>query len=227
MGTGQVQPHSRANKRLQCLLVNLLALVEVDGTPGVSSKTGVEQARWVLERSPLGKGHLHGALVRLSGADQAVVRPNRNLPFPLFDHFGVGLLDQCAEPGEHLPPPVRQLLDPLVDHPRRRLSLLGYALPGDICFFTFLLLLSAHVRHHSTLATGGCRSRIDFMTVLDAARQNHRNYSCILFFDAVANLPTRPAAFRDIRATVPDPSDQPRYGARAPATPLHPPLRAP
>jgi hypothetical protein len=36
VGAGRVQRHGRANKSLQCLLVNLLALVEVDGTPGVA-----------------------------------------------------------------------------------------------------------------------------------------------------------------------------------------------
>jgi hypothetical protein len=44
VGAGRVQRHGRANKSLQCLLVNLLALVEVDGTPCVSVKTGVEEA---------------------------------------------------------------------------------------------------------------------------------------------------------------------------------------
>jgi hypothetical protein len=44
MGAGRVQRYGRANKSLQCLLVNLLALVEVDGTPGVAIEAGVEEA---------------------------------------------------------------------------------------------------------------------------------------------------------------------------------------
>ncbi len=40
----RVHRHGRADKRLQCLLVNLLALVEVDGTPGVAIEAGVEEA---------------------------------------------------------------------------------------------------------------------------------------------------------------------------------------
>ena len=76
---------------------------------------------------PLRKGHLHDVLVRLAGADQSVVRPHRNpSPLPLLDHLGVGLLDQCAELGEHLAPPVAQLLDPLVYHPRWRLSCFSF-----------------------------------------------------------------------------------------------------
>src|SRR6266446_4057419 len=67
------------------------------------------------------------------------------LSLPLLDHLGVGLLDQCAELGEHLAPPVAQLLDPLVYHPRWRLSFLRPALLHDVSFFPFLLFLAAHV----------------------------------------------------------------------------------
>src|SRR5207249_3014883 len=44
VGAGRVQRHGRANKSLQCLLVNLLALMKVDGTPGVAIEAGVEEA---------------------------------------------------------------------------------------------------------------------------------------------------------------------------------------
>ena len=44
VGAGCIQRHGRANKSLQCLLVNLLALVEVDGTPGVAIEAGVKEA---------------------------------------------------------------------------------------------------------------------------------------------------------------------------------------
>src|SRR5262249_20984518 len=112
VGAGHVQPRGRANESLQCRLVDLLALVEVDGTPGVAIEARVEEACWVLEGGPLGEGHLHDTLVGLAGADQSVVRPYRNpSPLPLLDHLGVGLLDQCAEPGAHLCPPSSQLLD--------------------------------------------------------------------------------------------------------------------
>ena len=36
-------------------------------------------------------------------------------PFPLLDDLGIGLLDQGADPGEHLAAPVAELLDPRVD----------------------------------------------------------------------------------------------------------------
>jgi hypothetical protein len=40
---GCVQCHSGANERLQRLVINLLVLVEVDGTPGVAFEAGVEE----------------------------------------------------------------------------------------------------------------------------------------------------------------------------------------
>ena len=43
-GAHHVQRHGRANKSLQCLLVNLLALVEIDGTSRVAIEAGVEEA---------------------------------------------------------------------------------------------------------------------------------------------------------------------------------------
>src|SRR5450631_4026998 len=95
LGFGLVQGHCGANESLQRLLVYLLALMEVDGTPCVPVKTGVEQARRILQSRPLGEGHLHDALVSLAGADQSVVRPHRNpSPLPLLDDFRIGFLDQ-------------------------------------------------------------------------------------------------------------------------------------
>src|SRR6516225_4309779 len=126
---GLVQGHGGANESLQRLLVYLLALVEVDGTPCVPLKTGVEDARRILQSRPFGEGHLHDVLVGLACADQSVVRPHRNpSPLPLFDDFGIGFFDQGTQPAEHLAPPVAELLDSRVDQLRRRLAFLRPAL---------------------------------------------------------------------------------------------------
>src|SRR5262249_32991148 len=128
-GAGRVQRHGRANKRLQCLLVDLVALVEVDGTPGVALEAGVEEAGWILECGPLGKGHLHDVLVGLAGTDQSVVRPHWNpSPLPLLDDFGIGFLDQGTEPAEHHAAPVAELPDSRVYQLRSRFGLLRPAL---------------------------------------------------------------------------------------------------
>src|SRR5215813_6006110 len=128
-GCGLVQRHGGANESLQRLLVDLLALVEVDGTPCVPFEAGVEEARRILQSRPFGEGHLHDVLVSLARADQSVVRPHRNAsPLPLLDDFGIGLLDQGTQPAERLAPPVAELLDSRVDQLRRRLAFLRPAL---------------------------------------------------------------------------------------------------
>jgi hypothetical protein len=40
----RVQFHGGANERLQSLFIDLVALVEIDGTPGVAFEAGVEEA---------------------------------------------------------------------------------------------------------------------------------------------------------------------------------------
>src|SRR4029434_11012237 len=92
LGCGLVQGHGSANKSLQRLLVYLLALAKVDGTPRVPLKTGVEEAGRILQSRPFGEGHLHDILVSLARADQSFVRPHWNAPLPLFHDFGIGFL---------------------------------------------------------------------------------------------------------------------------------------
>jgi hypothetical protein len=124
-----VQLHGGLDESLQGLLVYLVALVEVDGTPRIALEARVEEARGVLQGGALGEGHLHVVLVRFTGADHPVVIPDRDSsPLPFLDHFGVGLLDQGADSGEHLTAPVAQLFDPRVDEPRRRVTLALVAL---------------------------------------------------------------------------------------------------
>src|SRR5215212_8566648 len=70
-GSRRVQVHSDANQRLQRLPVDLLALVDVDGAPGVALETGVEETCGVRQGGALGEGQLHRILVRLAGADDS------------------------------------------------------------------------------------------------------------------------------------------------------------
>src|SRR4029077_18302581 len=107
----------RAYEGFQRRCVYLVALMEIDGAPRVSGEARVEELRRILQRRPFGEGHLYDALVRLAGADNAAVRPHRDIPLPLLDDPGVGLLDQGAQPAEHLAAPVAQLLDSRVDQP--------------------------------------------------------------------------------------------------------------
>src|SRR6516165_9453981 len=118
----RVQLRRGANERRQRLLVDFVALVEVDGPSGVAVEARVEQARRILWRGALGEGHLDHALVRLTGADHPVVIPNRDTPpLPVLDHIGFGVLDEFSDAGEYLAAPIPQLFDPGVDQRGGRL----------------------------------------------------------------------------------------------------------
>ena len=41
--------------------IDRVALMEVDGAPGIAFEAGIEEARRVLQRRTLGEGHLHDA----------------------------------------------------------------------------------------------------------------------------------------------------------------------
>ena len=119
-GLGRVQCHGGANERLQRLLVDRVALMEIDGAARVAFEAGVEEAGRILQRSTLGEGHLHGGPVRLAGADHSVVVPHRHsTPLPFLDHVAVGPPDQCPDPGERFAPPIAEFLDPRIDQSGR------------------------------------------------------------------------------------------------------------
>src|SRR5262249_41427497 len=136
--------------------------MEIDGTPGVAFEARVEEAGRVLERGALGESQLHDILVRLTGADDSGVRPHRDpqhrvrrlSPFHLLDHFGVGLFDENADPGERLAPPITQLLDSRIDQMRGRGASFSF-LRAALSLFHGCCFLHGRVRvgSLSTIAT--------------------------------------------------------------------------
>src|ERR1700716_363074 len=159
-----VQCHGGANERLQRLFINLVALMEIDGTPGVAFEAGVEEARRVLQRGALGEGHLHDILVRLTGADYSGVRPHRNpSPLPLLDHFGVGLLDENSYPSERLAPPITQLLDFRI-----------YQLRGRVSSFSFLRA-ARRLLHGCCRFLHGCYVEVDFAFCVEPQMKSLKN----------------------------------------------------
>ena len=107
----RVQGYGGANEGLEGLVVDLVALVDIDGAPGIAFQAGVEQARRVFQRGAAGEGKLHVGFVGLAGADDAVVLPHgspriairRLAPFHVLDHAGIGLLDERAHPRQRFP----------------------------------------------------------------------------------------------------------------------------
>lgn len=45
---GDIERHGRADQRLESLLVDLVAFVEIDGAPGIALEAGIEQALGVF-----------------------------------------------------------------------------------------------------------------------------------------------------------------------------------
>src|SRR5438067_1652767 len=111
------------DQELEGALVDLLALMDVDRPSHVPVEARVEELGRVLQGSPLGERELHGGLVRLAGADDAVVRPDRHAPLPLLDDVGVRRLDELAHPAEDFAAPIRELGDSPRDKLSRRFAL--------------------------------------------------------------------------------------------------------
>src|ERR1700721_55554 len=81
-----VERDGGANERLQRLRIDLVALAQIDGAPGIAVEAGVEQPGRVRQCGALREGHLDDVLVGLAGADDAGVRPHRDAaPLPLLD----------------------------------------------------------------------------------------------------------------------------------------------
>src|SRR6476469_9461394 len=97
------------NQRLERARVDLLTLVDIDRAPCVAIEARVEELGGVVQGRALHEGQLHGRLVRLAGADDAVVRPDRGArvgsfgPLPLLHNVRVRLPDQLAHPAQGLP----------------------------------------------------------------------------------------------------------------------------
>src|SRR5918999_2334848 len=116
--------HRGLHERLERARVDRLPFMDVDRASRVAFQAGIEEARWVWDPGPPGERELHDLRVRLPGADNPVVRPDRSAhPLPLLGHLGVGFQDQRPHAGQGLPAPSPQVADPLVDE-------LGSGFPG-------------------------------------------------------------------------------------------------
>src|SRR6516162_11581904 len=111
-----IESHGRADQRLERIRVDLLTLVNVDGAPHVPVKARVEELGRIFHGSALEEGQLHDRLVRLSGADTAVMGPYRGShPLPLFDNIRICLPDEGAHPCQCMTSPVTQLSNSFAD----------------------------------------------------------------------------------------------------------------
>src|SRR5258708_3985770 len=98
------------------MLINLIALEQIDRSPRVASEARVEQLVRIREARPVGKGKLHLIFVGVADRDHSVVRPHgASHPLPFFDDLSVGLKDGLADAGQRFAAPVCESYDQLVN----------------------------------------------------------------------------------------------------------------
>ncbi len=70
----------------------------------------------IFQRCSLGESEFYYLFVGFTGAEDAVVGPDRNAsPFPLFDDVGESFFDELADAGEGFSAPVCEVGDSLGD----------------------------------------------------------------------------------------------------------------
>jgi hypothetical protein len=101
----------------QSALIDSVTLVEIDRSPLVAFKAGVEELVRIWKACALNKGQFYFVLERGGHGDDSIVRPTRMaLPFQFLDYLGVGIMDDFAKVGEHFAAPVRKGCDLLVNN---------------------------------------------------------------------------------------------------------------
>ncbi len=90
---GYIMRYGGMNERNEGILVDLFTLAYIERAARITFQAGIEDAGRIVQRCAIGKGQLDNLLVSFAGADDAVMRPNRNAaPFPFLDHVRIGLL---------------------------------------------------------------------------------------------------------------------------------------
>src|SRR5277367_5142470 len=117
---GVVEGYGLANERLEGGHVNFLSFVDVYRAADVYFEAGVEEAGGIFQRCAFGEGELDDIFVGFAGADDAVVRPDRNRPLPFFHDVRVCCLDELAHSAEGFAAPVGEFGDSIRDEFRWR-----------------------------------------------------------------------------------------------------------
>ena len=112
----EIECYCGTDEVLEGWWVEVVLLVDVDGSTEVAVQTGVEEMRGIGQGGALGEGQFDDIFVGLPGAKDTGVGPDgRSPPLPLFDDVGVSLEDEGANGREGLSAPIRELLDPGID----------------------------------------------------------------------------------------------------------------
>lgn len=110
---GCVERCACADERLEGCGVDLVTLVEVDGSPHGRVQARIEECVGIVDRGTFREGEFDLVLVGLARADDAIETPGGYaervgllLPLGLLDHLGYGLYDQVSNVGQHVATPV-------------------------------------------------------------------------------------------------------------------------
>src|SRR5690606_34219771 len=100
------------NERNEGAFIDRFTLAYINRPAHIAFKACIEDMSRVIERRAMGESQLHDLLVSLAGADDAVMRPDRDTePFPLLHHVGIGLPYERAHSGKRLAAPVAKFGD--------------------------------------------------------------------------------------------------------------------
>lgn len=108
--------HSSTDKIFQSALTNPVTFVEIDGSPLIALKSGIEELVWIRNACALSEGELYLILVSVGHQDQSSVRPTWTAhPFPFLDCLWIGITNNFANIGKHFAAPVSKLCDSFIN----------------------------------------------------------------------------------------------------------------
>jgi hypothetical protein len=108
--------HGSTDDIFQSALINSVTLVEIDCSPLIAFKAGVEELVWIWKACALKEGQFYLILVSVGHRDQSIVIPTWSAhPFPFLDYLGVSIMNDFAKIGKHFAAPVRKVCDLLVN----------------------------------------------------------------------------------------------------------------
>ncbi len=103
------------------MLINLLAIANINCAPYISLETGVENSSRVIQCRAFGKRKFHDFLVTFAGTNDPIMLQHRYAtPFPCLNHTRVGSFHNRPNPGKHVSPPMTKLIDFTVNQLGRR-----------------------------------------------------------------------------------------------------------
>jgi hypothetical protein len=108
--------HGSTDEIFQGALIDSVALVDINRSPSITFKAGVEEFVWIWKACALSEGQFYLILVSVNHHDESIVIPTWTAhPFSFLDYLGVSIMNDFAKIGKHFAAPVGKVFDLLVD----------------------------------------------------------------------------------------------------------------